>query len=43
MTLPLAIVLFAALMIYVGIKGKSLRSAILGHSIAGSTGSVAGA
>jgi hypothetical protein len=43
MTFAIALILFAVLMIYCGIKGRSLKGAILGHAVAGSEGQVAGA
>jgi hypothetical protein len=41
-TFGLAIVFFALLMLYCGIKGKSLRSALVGKSVASSSGSLLG-
>lgn len=40
MTLSLALILFALLMIYCAVKGKSLRHALTGHAVAGGQGSV---
>lgn len=40
MTIAIAIILFALLMIYCGVKGKSLRSALLGHAADSSSGSL---
>lgn len=41
-TLGLGIVFLALLMIYCGVKGKSLRSALLGHSVDSQSGSLLG-
>ena len=43
MTFALAVILLAVLMIYCGIKGRSLQHALTGRSILGSQGQVAGA
>lgn len=43
MTLALALVFVAVLMIYCGVKGKSLQHALTGKSVLGSSGSIAGA
>ena len=43
MTLALAIVFLAVLMIYCGVKGRSLSHALTGKSVIGSQGQVAGA
>lgn len=40
MTFALAVVFVAILMIYCGVKGRSFKSAVLGHAVAGSTGQV---
>lgn len=40
MTVALAVILLATLMIYCGVKGKSLRSALLGHAVETSSGSL---
>lgn len=40
MSLALAIILFAVLMIYCGVKGRSLRHALVGKSVAGGAGSL---
>lgn len=40
MTFALAVTLFALLMIYCGIKGKSLQHALTGKSVLGGTGAV---
>lgn len=42
-TLALAIVFLAVLMIYCGVAGKSLKSALTGRSVLGSSGQIAGA
>jgi hypothetical protein len=42
MTFGLAIVFFALLMLYCGIKGKSLRNALVGKSVASTSGSLLG-
>ena len=42
MTLALAIVFVALLMIYCGVKGKSLRSALLGRGVDAKSGSLLG-
>jgi len=39
-TFGLAIVLFAVLMIYCGVKGKSLRHALVGRAVDSSSGSL---
>jgi hypothetical protein len=39
-TFALAVILFAALMLYCGIKGKSLRSAIVGKAVDAPSGSL---
>jgi hypothetical protein len=38
--MALALIFFALLMLYCGVKGKSLRSALMGQSTTGGTGSV---
>lgn len=43
MTFALAIVFLAVLMIYCGVKGRSLRHALTGRSVLGGEGQVAGA
>lgn len=43
MTVALAIVLFATLMIYCGVKGKSLKHALVGRSTQAASGSLLGA
>ena len=40
MTLAIALVLFAVLMIYCGIKGRSLQHAVTGRSVLGGQGQV---
>lgn len=40
MTFGLAIVLFAVLMIYCGVKGKSLRHALIGQAVDTPSGSL---
>lgn len=42
MTFALAIVLLATLMIYCGVKGKSLQHALAGRAVAGGSGSLLG-
>lgn len=39
----MAVLLFAVLLIYCGVKGRSLKNALTGHSVAGATGGIAGA
>ncbi len=41
-TFGLALVFLALLMLYCGVKGKSLRAALLGHSVDGGSGSLLG-
>lgn len=41
-TFALALIFSAALMIYCGVKGKSLSAALTGHSVDGGTGSLLG-
>ena len=41
MTIALAVIFVALLMIYCGVKGKSLKNALTGKSVLGGTGSVA--
>lgn len=41
-TFALALILFGLLMIYCGVKSKSLRSALVGHAVDTSTGSLFG-
>lgn len=41
MTLGVAVLLLGVLMIYVGIKGKSLKAALTGKSVLAPSGSVA--
>lgn len=43
MTLALALIFVAILMIYCGIKGKSLKDALTGKSVLGASGQIAGA
>jgi len=40
MTVALAVTFLAILMIYAGVKGRSLRHLIVGQSIEGGTGSI---
>jgi hypothetical protein len=40
MTLALAIVFLALLMLYCGLKGKSLKNALTGKSVLGGSGAV---
>ena len=40
MTVALALILFALLMLYCGIKGRSLKSALIGKAEAGADGSL---
>ena len=40
MTLGVAVLLLGLLMIYVGIKGKSLKNALIGKSVLAPSGSV---
>lgn len=42
MTFALAVILFGMLLLYCGIKGKSLRHAIVGKSVDTSSGSLIG-
>lgn len=42
MTFALAIVFLALLMIYCGVKGKSLQHALTGRAVAGGSGSLLG-
>ena len=42
MTFALALCLFALLMLYCGLKGKSLRHALVGRAVAGGSGSLLG-
>lgn len=42
MTFALAIVLFAVLMIYCGVKGKSLRHALVGRAVDTRSGALLG-
>jgi hypothetical protein len=37
-TFPLAAILFGVMLIYCGVKGRSVASALLGHSVAASSG-----
>ena len=43
MTIALGLVFLALLMIYCGVKGKSLQHALTGKSIVGSSGQIASA
>ncbi len=40
MTLSLAVILFALLLIYCGVKGKSLRHALMGRAVQSSSGAL---
>lgn len=40
MTLAVAVVLFGILMLWAGIKGRSLKHALVGKSVAGGAGAV---
>lgn len=42
MTFGLAIVFFAWLMLYCGVKGKSLKAALVGRSVDAGSGSLLG-
>ena len=42
-TFALAVIFFALLMLYCGIGGHSLRHALVGKSVSGAQGSIAGA
>jgi hypothetical protein len=39
-TVALAVILFASLLLYCGIKGKSLQRALLGHAETGGKGAL---
>lgn len=43
MTFALAVILFALLLLYCGIKGRSLKHALVGQSVLGAQGQIAGA
>lgn len=40
MTLAVTVILLAILMMYCGIKGRSLKHALIGKAVAGGTGQV---
>jgi hypothetical protein len=40
MTVAVALILLGALLLYAGIKGKSLKSALIGKSVAAPSGSL---